>query len=791
MPPLTQLFILSHQQGIGNGVSGMGHGAWGMGYRAWGIGYGAWGMGHGVSGISTPSPEQLNYNLDNLHFNISTMPQTFYVNPVTGNDAAAGTQAAPFKTLTKALNQAQADTTIQLAAGTYNSANGEVFPLNVPPGMKVIGNEGNKGSGILIIGSGEYVSPTIARQSITILLANNAELRGVTVTNQARRGTGVWLESTAGTVANCTFTKCDRDGVLATGNAKPLLLNNLFTDNGGNGVSLTRNAQGEVRGNSFTKAGYGISIDGTATPRIIDNTITENRFGVGVSMDAKPVLRNNRIENNQDYGIATTGNGEPDLGKTQQDRGNNIIRNNGKLDILNSTKLTLISFGNTLNPTKVSGTINIDGLISSGGGSNTGGDGTVGSGGGSNPGDGNTGGNTQEKPRTFPDIQNHWAKLFIEGLLAKDLISGFSDGTFKPDQQMTRAQYAALLVKAFNPPAKRNPEVFTDVDNNFWAKDVIQQAYRSEFMSGFPNKTFKPNDQVQRVQVIVSLVNGLGLSATDGNALNVYQDRLSIPDYAKDEVTTATRKQMVVNYPDLKLLNPTQAATRGEVAALVYQALVNNNQVSAVNSPYIVVAGDSGAETPPIAFADIQNHWAKPFIEGLAAQGLVGGFSDGTFKPDERINRAQLAAFIVKAFNPAMKREAKRFSDVSDSFWAQDVIQWAYRAGFVSGYPDNTFRPNDPVQKVQLIVSLVSGLGLLVTDGNALNVYQDRNLIPDYAKNAVTTATKKRLVVNYPDIKLLNPSQVVTRGEVAAMIYQALVDANVVSAVGSSYVVSV
>jgi hypothetical protein len=175
-------------------------------------------------------------------------------------------------------------------------------------------------------------------------------------------------------------------------------------------------------------------------------------------------------------------------------------------------------------------------------------------------------------------------------LFDKEVISGFSDGTFKPDAKMTRAQYAALLVKAFKPTSKREATTFTDVPTNFWAKDVIQQAYRSQFVSGFPNKTFRPNENVQRVQVIVSLVNGLGLSAGDANVLTAYNDRSAIPDYAKDEVATATKKKIVVNYPQLKQLNPTKDATRAEVAAMVYQALLDAKQVSAINSPYIVSA---------------------------------------------------------------------------------------------------------------------------------------------------------------------------------------------------------
>ena len=699
------------------------------------------------------------------------MAQTLYVNPATGDDSATGDQSTPFKTLSKALQQAQADTTIQLAAGTYNATSGEIFPLQVPSGVKLVGDEQNKGDGIVIEGNGEYISPTLAQQNITFLLEDTTEVRGVTVTNKATRGTGIWIESTDPTITNCTFTECDREGVLATGTAKPKVVENDFIDNGGNGISFTKEAQGEIKNNTCKGAGYGISIDGEATPRVVDNLITENRFGVGISVDAKPILRNNTIEDNEEYGIAVTGNAEPDLGKSQDDPGNNIFRNNGKFAILNSSKNTLVSWGNALTSNQVSGTVQIEGSISDGGGGDDG--------------DGDDGG---QPPDSFSDIQNHWAKPFIQGLLDKGLISGFKDGTFKPDDKMTRAQYAALLVKAFNPSATRDGINFTDVADDFWAKDVIQEAYRGEFLSGFPDNSFKPNDNVQRAQVIVSLVNGLGLSASDGTVLSTYSDRAAIPDYAKDEVNTATKKEIVVSYPDTKQLDPTKDATRAEVAAMVYQALVDGNQVSTVNSDYIVSATPDDEQ--PKTFPDIQKHWAKPFIEGLLDKGLISGFGDGTFKPNDKMTRAQYAALLVKAFDPEPKREAKNFLDVSDKSWAKDAIQKAYRGGFLSGYPGDMFRQGDNVERVQVVVSLVNGLELSESDDNALDFYEDSDDIPEYGKEEVATATKKQIVVNHPDVKKLDPTKAATRGEVAAMVYQALVDENKVSAIDSDYIVS-
>jgi hypothetical protein len=109
-------------------------------------------------------------------------------------------------------------------------------------------------------------------------------------------------------------------------------------------------------------------------------------------------------------------------------------------------------------------------------------------------------------------------------------------------------------------------------------------------MSGYPGNLFKPNENIQRVQILVSLANGLNFAPTKPveTTLQTYSDSATIPSYARNSVSAATENKLVVNYPNIKLLNPTQPATRAEVAAFVYQALVRSGQVKAINSPYIV-----------------------------------------------------------------------------------------------------------------------------------------------------------------------------------------------------------
>jgi parallel beta-helix repeat protein len=190
----------------------------------------------------------------------------------------------------------------------------------------------------------------------------------------------------------------------------------------------------------------------------------------------------------------------------------------------------------------------------------------------------------------FSDIHNHWAADFIRGLATAQLVSGMKDGRFLPDAPMNRAQYAALVVQAFQPQPRRAAAAFRDVPSDFWAADAIQQAYRGHFMSGFPDQTFGPQHPLLRVQVWVSLVDGLGLGTTatvDLNVLGQFTDYTQIPRYALKGLAIATTEGLVVNFPEVNTLRPNQIATRGEVCALVYQALVASDRLPPQPSPYI------------------------------------------------------------------------------------------------------------------------------------------------------------------------------------------------------------
>ncbi|WP_413162357.1 glycoside hydrolase family 10 protein [Capilliphycus salinus ALCB114379] len=194
----------------------------------------------------------------------------------------------------------------------------------------------------------------------------------------------------------------------------------------------------------------------------------------------------------------------------------------------------------------------------------------------------------------FSDIKEHWAKDCIEKLAEDEIISGYEDGTFKPDNSVTRAEFAAMLNKAFpNQPEIRQGIEFGDVDKDYWAYEVIQKAYRTGFLSGYQDKTFKPAQKIPRVQALVALSSGLKLDLIqpiDFTLEKTYLDSDKIPDYAKRTIAAATENGLVVNYPDVNYLKPEEFATRGEITTFLSQALLKANEESSVPDDYLVKA---------------------------------------------------------------------------------------------------------------------------------------------------------------------------------------------------------
>ena len=229
----------------------------------------------------------------------------------------------------------------------------------------------------------------------------------------------------------------------------------------------------------------------------------------------------------------------------------------------------------------------------------------------------------------FSDVpSSYWASQYVQALTNANIISGFPDATFRPEAQMTRAQFASILSGGFPKAAVRSPITFSDVPADHWAAKAIASAYAKGFLSGYPDGTFGLDQPITRLEVLVALTNGLGLQSS-GNAaqvLAVFSDRDQIPDWATGAIAAATSQQLIVNYPNVQQLNPNRFASRAEIVAIAYQALVSRGSAIAINSPYVPASNPSaGNPTPTDDFSDLVASLgsSNPSIQRTAADSLI------------------------------------------------------------------------------------------------------------------------------------------------------------------------
>ncbi|WP_222429924.1 fibronectin type III domain-containing protein [Paenibacillus cremeus] len=177
--------------------------------------------------------------------------------------------------------------------------------------------------------------------------------------------------------------------------------------------------------------------------------------------------------------------------------------------------------------------------------------------------------------KTFDDIQGHWAKNEIELLASKLVIKGATDTSFAPDSNITRAEFAALLVRAFG-FTEAAPAKFNDVPSSSWFASAVGTAVKAGLVEGFEDNTFKPNDKITREQMAVMITRAMKLAgkseASDAKQLDKFTDSTSINAWAKDAVAQAAKAGIVNGATDTTFV-PAANATRAEAAVMLKRLL--------------------------------------------------------------------------------------------------------------------------------------------------------------------------------------------------------------------------
>ena len=167
------------------------------------------------------------------------------------------------------------------------------------------------------------------------------------------------------------------------------------------------------------------------------------------------------------------------------------------------------------------------------------------------------------------------------------------------------------------------------------------------------------------------------------------------------------------------------------------------------------------------SFKDIRGHWAEQYIERAVAQGIIKGYTDGRFLPDEKVSRAEFISMINRALGNTSTGKIN-FSDVSSGAWYYGDVAKAVTAGFVSGFDDGTFRPNNKITRQEAAVMLAR---IVPTYGYSANLsrFADYRSIADWAYTAMSKVCGKGYISGYTD-GMIHPLDSLTRAQAAKII---------------------
>lgn len=189
-------------------------------------------------------------------------------------------------------------------------------------------------------------------------------------------------------------------------------------------------------------------------------------------------------------------------------------------------------------------------------------------------------------PLTFADMENHWAKTAVNDMGSRFIINGVSETTFKPNAKITRAEFAAIIVRGLGLKLGEGANPFADVMAGAWYESAIQTAAAYGLINGFEDGTFRPNAEITREQALAVIAKAMTtsglkdkLQGQDASAMfGQFTDANAVAAWAKDSVSD-TLLPGIVSGRDGKKLDPKALVTRAEVAVMIRNLLIKSDLI--------------------------------------------------------------------------------------------------------------------------------------------------------------------------------------------------------------------
>ncbi|SFE79024.1 S-layer homology domain-containing protein, partial [Thermoanaerobacter thermohydrosulfuricus] len=186
-----------------------------------------------------------------------------------------------------------------------------------------------------------------------------------------------------------------------------------------------------------------------------------------------------------------------------------------------------------------------------------------------------------EYNKEFKDVtKDNWAYDVVNVLASRHIIKGVDSETFVPNAKITRAEFAALMIRALGIEEEPYKGEFNDVREGAWYANAIEAAYKAGIMLG-DGKNMRPDDPITREEmtaVIMRVYGKLAEYKEDSIGNTTFSDNNNISEWAKNVVANAVKLGIVRGYED-NTFKPKDNATRAEAAAMLYRILEKTGNI--------------------------------------------------------------------------------------------------------------------------------------------------------------------------------------------------------------------
>jgi hypothetical protein len=178
---------------------------------------------------------------------------------------------------------------------------------------------------------------------------------------------------------------------------------------------------------------------------------------------------------------------------------------------------------------------------------------------------------------SLSDIAGHWAEASIKQAVKNGIVNGYVDGTFKPGNTVTRAEFSVMLMKAIKRQEAGAELTFTDkADIGSWAQAGVAQAVQAGIINGYEDGTFRPNANMTRAEMATMIAKALRLTIEPVTTTGFADDE-RIPSWAKGAVA-ALKNLGIIGGKDANTFDPSGKATRAEAVTVLIKLLANKSE---------------------------------------------------------------------------------------------------------------------------------------------------------------------------------------------------------------------